>query len=122
MTTTYSFNELLTQDKALWELFPEFQFPSQYDICYDIKTLGDLEREYHNLLLPTAQEIQRILLDELDIRIKELDKNIARELEMIHRNECNAIMKFLATDLPRVVQDLEPEEQKRIILEWLDEV
>lgn len=121
MTTTYSFNELLTQGKALWELFPEFKFPPQYDICYDIKTLGDLEREYHNLPLPTAQEIQRILLDELDIRIKELDENITRELEAIHRNECNAIMKFLATDLPRVVQDLEPEEQKRIILEWLDE-
>lgn len=121
MSTVYSFLELREQGKALWELFPEFKFPPQYDICYDIKTLGDLEREYHNLLLPTAQEIQRILLDELDIRIKELDKNITRELEALHRNECNAIMKFLATDLPRVVQDLEPEEQKRIILEWLDE-
>lgn len=121
MTTTYSFLELKEQGKGLWELFPEFQFPRQYDTYYDIKTLADLEREYYSIPLDVAQEIQRILLDELDIRIKELDKNIARELEAVHRKECNAIMKFLATDLPRRVQDLEPEEQKRIILEWLDE-
>ena len=122
MTTTYSFNELMLQGKALWELFPEFQFPVQYDTFYDIKTLGDLERELFNITLPTAQALQRILLDELDIRIKELDDNIVRELGEIRKVECNAIMRFLNTDLPRKVQDLEPDEQRRIVLEWLDEV
>lgn len=121
MTTTYSF-EKVYDGKELWEMFPEFQFPVQYDTFYDIKTLGDLERELFSITLPTAQALQRILLDELDIRIKELDDNIVRELGEIHKVECNAIMRFLNTDLPRKVQDLEPDEQRRIVLEWLDEV
>ena len=122
MTTMYSFDELLTLNRALWELFPEFRFPAKFDICFDIKTLGDLEREYRDIPLSVAQEIQDILKEELDISIKELDNRIDRERYLIHVQECSTIMKFLASDLPDKVKNFHPDKQREIILDWLANV
>ena len=121
MTTTYSF-EKVYDGKELWEVFPDFKFPYRYDLLFDIKLIADLQREYYHLPLSAKQEIRDILLKGLDIRIEELDERIAQELEEKHKIESDLIMRFLNTDLPRKVQDLEPDEQRRIVLEWLDEV
>ena len=121
MTTVYSF-EKVYDGKELWEVFQDFKFPYRYDLLFDIKLIADLQREYYHLPLSAKQEIRDILLKELDIRIEELDERIAQELEEKHKIESDLIMKFLNTDLPRKVQDLEPDEQRRIVLEWLDEV
>lgn len=114
MTTTYSL-----KDDKLWELFPEFQFPKR-DSIYYIKDLRALAKEYLLVPLTVKQDIRDTLLKELDIRIKEIDEWINKALEELHGDDCDFIMKVLNTDLPRRVQDLEPVEQRKVVLEWLD--